>query len=98
LQIAGVDCRLPEWVADCRSGLQIAGAGCRLPEWVADCRSGLQIAGVDCGTLGSFLHARASERYLKLGFGFNLSQGCSGVGTRGNGVPTPLFLTLRPWL
>ena len=34
---------------------------------------------------------RASERYLVLVFSFNLNQWCSGVGTRGKGVPTPLF-------
>ena len=33
----------------------------------------------------------ASERYLVLEFSFNINQGCSGVGTRGNGVPTSRF-------
>jgi len=33
-----------------------------------------------------------------LEFGFNLNQGCSGVGTHGNGVPTLLFLALHPWV
>jgi len=32
-----------------------------------------------------------------LEFGFNLNQGCSGVGTCGNGVPAPLFLALHHW-
>jgi len=36
---------------------------------------------------------RASEQYLVLEFGFNLSEGCGGVGTRGNGVPHLFFST-----
>jgi len=39
----------------------------------------------------SVLRVRASEQDLVLEFGFNLNQGCSGLGTSGNGVPTPLF-------
>ena len=39
----------------------------------------------------SFLRVRACERYLALEFGFNLNQGCSGMGTRGNDVPTLFF-------
>ena len=31
---------------------------------------------------------RASERYSVLEFGLNLNQGCSGVETRRNGIPT----------
>jgi len=33
----------------------------------------------------------ASERYLLLEFGLNPNQGWSEIGTRGNGVPTPIF-------
>jgi len=51
---------------------------------------------VDCENQRSVLGVRASERYLVSEFGFNLNQWCSGVGIRGKGVPTPLFLALHP--
>jgi len=53
---------------------------------------------VDCENQRSVLRVRASERYLVSEFGFNLNQWCIGVGTRGKGIPTPLFLALHPWL
>jgi len=51
---------------------------------------------MDCGNQRRVLRVRASERYLVLEFRFDLNQWCRGVGTRGKGVPTPLFLALHP--
>jgi len=54
------------------------GVGCSLPLWIAR-------------TKGAFCVWKHLSDYLLLEFGFNLNQGCSGAGTCGNAVPTPLF-------
>ena len=46
-----------------------------------------------CSGLWGLWHVRASEQYLMFEFGFNLYQGCSGVGT----ALLHLLLVQQPW-